>query len=388
MTITDALQDSNLFASWFDDPSWDAWKVVLKSTFGIALGYTDLLSLQLPDDPKAKADLSQVQHLADRAAKLTAQLLLFSRQQAMAQTSLNLNAVIENTLEMLEPIIGEDIEFDWIPDPDLGTIRADESQLGQILMNLATNARDAMPTGGTLTIETSKVTLDHEYVKTLVGGVEPGTYVRWKITDTGAGMDAATQQKIFDPFFTTKEVGQGTGLGLSTIHGIVKEHGAHIQVESEPGQGTSFTIYWPTIDQAGQSVSDEKAEPLPRGSETILVVEDEVAVREMIELGLQSQGYRVIGAGSAEEAQELFRQSDRPIDLLLTDVVMPGQSGPDLYTQLEAESPGLRALFISGHAHKFDEKGELFRTPFLQKPFRVSDLAVRVREVLGKEQIN
>jgi len=204
----------------------------------------------------------------------------------------------------------------------------------------------------------------------------------------GAGMDAAIQQKTFDPFFTTKEVGKGTGLGLSTVHGIVKEHGAHIQVESEPGIGTSFVIYWPTIDPEPQSISDEKAEPLPRGSETILVVEDEVTVKEMIKGVLQAQGYRVVCAGSAEEAQELFRRSDQPIDLLLTDVVMSGQSGPDLYTQLVTESPELRALFISGHTDPLEEKGERVRTSFLQKPFGVSDLAIRVREVLGKGKSN
>ena len=322
------------------------------------MGYADLLSLKLSDDPATKADLSQIQQLADRAAKLTAQLLLFSRQQAMDRTSLNLNAVIENTLAMLEPIIGEDIELNLLPDPDLGTIQADESQLGQILLNLATNARDAMPAGGALTIETSNVTLDRKNAKVLVGEVEPGAYVLWKISDTGAGMDAAIQQKIFNPFFTTKEVGKRTGLGLSTVHGIVKEHGAHIQVESESGEGITFLIYWPTIDKVSQSGSDNEAAPLPRGAETILVVEDEVAVKEMIEGVLQAQGYRVVCAGSAEEAQKLFRKSDQPFDLLLTDVVMPGQSGPDLYTQLASEKPELRALFISGHTERFKEQGK------------------------------
>ncbi|MCH8820156.1 MAG: PAS domain-containing protein [Acidobacteria bacterium] len=201
------------------------------------MGYTDLLAMQLPDDPKAKADLSQIQQLADRADRLTSQLLLFSRQQPMHPTSLDLNAVIENILMMLQRIIGEDIQLQWIPDPELGTIRADEARLGQILVNLAANARDAMPGGGTFTVETTNVTLDREDTNTLVAEVEPGAYVMWRISDTGAGMDAATQEKIFDPFFTTKEVGKGTGLGLSTVHGIVQEHGAsrwRVSQDKEP----------------------------------------------------------------------------------------------------------------------------------------------------------
>ena len=214
------------------------------------MGYADLLSLQIPDDPKAQPDLSQIQELAERAAKLTEQLLFFSRQQSMDQKFLDLNAVVESTVSLLRPIIGADIELNLMPDPDLGTIRADEGQIGQVLMNLTTNARDAMPTGGTLTIETSNIRLDREYANTL-NDVEPGAYILWKITDTGTGMDAATQEHIFDPFFTTKEVGKGTGLGLSTIHGIVKNHGGHIEVESEPEKGTTFKIYWPQVNEAG-----------------------------------------------------------------------------------------------------------------------------------------
>ncbi len=257
-------------------------------------------------------------------------------------------------------------------------------------MNLTTNARDAMPTGGMLTIETTNVTLDREYANTLVGDAEPGDYVRWRISDSGEGIDIGTQEKIFDPCYTTKEVGKGAGLGLSTVHGIVKEHGAHIQVESSPGKGTTFQIYWPIIAKVDPLVSGETKELLPRGSETIMVVEDEAAVKMMIERVLQFQGYRVFCAGSAEEAQELFRKSDQPIDLLLTDVRMPGQSGPDLYTQLVSENPELRALFISGHSEKpeGESKSSHQRIPFLQKPFRSADLAVCVREVLGNQKSN
>jgi len=213
------------------------------------MGYTDLLSLQLSDNPKVKNDLSQIQQLADRAAKLTEQLLFFSRQQSMIKQFLDLNAIIENTLTLLRPIIGADIELKVISDPDLGTIHAGENHLGQVLMNLTTNARDAMPSEGTLTIETCNVRLDLKHANTL-NEIEPGAYILWTVTDTGSGMDTATQQHIFDPFFTTKEIGKGTGLGLSTIHGVVKNHGAHIEVESEPEKETTFKIYWPQVDEA------------------------------------------------------------------------------------------------------------------------------------------
>ena len=353
------------------------------------MGYIDLLGFQIPDDPKVKADLSQVQQLADRAAKLTEQLLFFSRQHVTHHKSLDLNAVIESTLVMLRRIIGEDIQLKFIPDSDLGMIRADESQLGQVLVNLAANARDAMPRGGNLTIETANVRIDREFADTVVE-VEPGDYIMWRITDTGSGMEASTQEKVFDPFFTTKEVGKGTGLGLSSVHGIVKEHGAHIHLESAPGQGTSFISYWPRVAGADQKVSEEEEANPPHGSETILVVEDETAVREMIQRVLHSQGYRVVCAGSAEEALDLFRRSDRPFDLLLTDVVMPDQSGWELYTQLASETPGLKALFISGYSERAVGEGGIFEQgmPFLRKPFRASELALCVRKAMDKEKIN
>jgi len=292
------------------------------------MGYTELLRRQLPHDSKLEGDLFQIRDLSQRAKELTSQLLFFSHQQPVQERVLNLNTLIENTLTMLRRIIGEDLHLKFVPEPGLGNIRADEAQLGQVLLNLAVNARDAMPKGGKLTIRTANVVLgDSE------GEVQPGPYVMLAVTDSGQGMDEKIQQKVFDPFFTTKEVGQGTGLGLSTVHGIVKQHGGAITVSSEPGKGTTFKVYFPRVEAPVEELSAEpRKEVLPPGSETILVVEDEKTIRILLQRVLEMQGYKVFCAKNASEAEQIFVTGQ--IDLLLTDIVLPGQSGPELYRRL------------------------------------------------------
>ncbi len=345
------------------------------------MGFAELLSLQLPDDPKIRGDLSQVQGLAERAKALTRQLLIFSRQQPVQERVTNLNTLIENTLTMLQRIIGEDIHLKLVPDPELGNVRADESQLGQVFLNLAVNARDAMPEGGKLTVETANVMLDGEGTQ-----AEAGPYVTVTVTDTGSGMDTETQQKIFDPFFTTKEVGQGTGLGLSTVHGIIKQHGGAITVSSEPDKGTTFEVYFPRVEAPVEELPAEPREEVqPLGGETILVVEDEETIRILIQRVLEIQGYQVFCASNASEAEQNFARQVGQIDLLLTDIVMPGDSGPKLYKRLAVKHPLLKALFISGYTT--DQgllQNDLLKPdmPFLQKPFEPSKLSQKVREVL------
>jgi len=304
------------------------------------VGFAELVRLQLPDDPKIRDDLSQVQGLAERAKTLTRQLLLFSREQPVQERVLNLNTLIENTLTMLRQIIGEDIHLKFVPDPELGNLRADESQLGQVFLNLAVNARDAMPEGGKLTVETANVMLDGEGTQ-----AEPGPYVMVTVTDTGSGMDTQTQQKIFDPFFTTKEVGQGTGLGLSTVHGIIKQHGGAITVSSEPDKGTTFKVYFPRVEAPVEELPAEPREEVqPAGGETILVVEDEETIRILIHRVLEIQGYQVFCASNAGKAEQIFARQVGEIDLLLTDIVLPGDSGPKLYKGLGGEASSTEGL--------------------------------------------
>ena len=345
------------------------------------VGFGELLSSQLPDDPKIKGDLSQVQGLAERAKTLTRQLLFFSREQPVQERVLNLNPLIENTLTMLGRIIGEDIHFKFVPDPKLGNVRADQDQLGQVFLNLAVNARDAMPEGGNLTVETANVMLDGEGTQ-----AEPGPYVMVTVTDTGSGMDTETQQKIFDPFFTTKEIGQGTGLGLSTVHGIIKQHGGAITVSSEPDKGTTFKVYFPGVEAPVEELPDEAREEVlpPAGGETILVVEDEETIRILIQRVLEMQGYQVFCASNPSEAEQSFARQVGEIDLLLTDIVMPGDSGPKLYKRLAVKHPLLKTLFISGYTDQGILQDDLLEPdmPFLQKPFEPSKLSQKVRQVL------
>ncbi len=347
-------------------------------------GYTEFALSEVDPQSKAHDDLLQVRKLARRAAGLTQQLLAFSRKQTLELAPTHLNKLIENVINMLKRLIGEDIELCFAPAPSLGIVRVDRGQIDQILMNLAVNARDAMPQGGKLTIETANVVLDEAYAKAHVG-VKPGAYVMCAVADSGCGMDPETQAQIFDPFFTTKEVGRGTGLGLSTVYGIVKQHGGNIWVYSEPGQGTTFKIYLPRVDSDAKGRSCEPdPQEAPKGSETILVVEDESVVRDIASRVLRGQGYTVFVAASPNEAEEVFAQHADEIDLVLTDVVMPQRSGRKLHERLAAMRDSIKVLYMSGYTdnaivhHGVLDPG----TAFIQKPFNAAALARKIRSVL------
>jgi CheY-like chemotaxis protein len=328
----------------------------------------------------AASYIKQIQELADRAAGLTRQLLMFSRLQALRPVTLSLNDLIRQTLNMLEPLIGEDIRLTFEEGADRDLIRADRGQVTQVLLNLAVNARDAMPAGGTLRIRTDSVSLEEGRHRV---NLPAGPYVQLEISDSGHGMDEQTRRRVFEPFFTTKDVGQGTGLGLSTVYGIICEHQGAVLVDSDPGQGTTFRIFFPSVEGvAGES--ETKSEAVPSGAETILVAEDDTAVRNLIEQTLLSHGYRVCPAGSPVEAERIYKERRDEIALLLTDIVMPGESGPQLYRRLSAGNPTLRVLFMSGYTDKRTMYGDVLDPglPFIAKPFRPGDLARKVREAL------
>jgi len=300
---------------------------------------------------------------------------------------LNLNTVLANTEKMLRRLIGEDIDLVVAPDVDLGRVKADPGQIEQVIMNLAVNARDAMPAGGKLTIETRNVELaTAQATQRLV--VPPGSYVLLAVTDTGEGMDAATRGRIFEPFFTTKELGKGTGLGLSSVYGIVKQSGGSLWVYSEVGRGTTFKIYLPRVDEEQVRVEEQAratgVEVPARGVETLLVVEDEGAVRNLAARVLTAAGYQVLTAVNGEEALVLLEDRQGPVHLLLTDVVMPGMGGRELAARLATNWPDLKVLFMSGYTnnaivhHGVLDEG----TQFIGKPFSVMELTRKVREVL------
>jgi PAS domain S-box-containing protein len=348
----------------------------------VILSYSDLLFHDLaPDDPH-REDLSEITRAGQRAASLTRQLLTFSRQQVVAPRVLDLNEVLGDMSKMLPRLLGEDIELELRPGA-VGRVRVDPTSIEQVVMNLAVNARDAMPTGGKLTIETSSVVLDETYAREHVG-VKPGPHVLLAVTDTGVGMDTATQAHVFEPFFTTKEVGKGTGLGLSTVFGIVMQSGGSIWLHSEPGRGTSFKVYLPRVDEAAEAVAPSTAPTTLRGTETVLLVEDEAHVRAVARSILARSGYNVLVAGGAAEAIVHCEQHRGAIHLLLTDIVMPKMSGPELATKLVAMRSEMRVLCMSGYTddsiarHGFLESG----AAFLQKPFTPETLTWKVREVL------
>ncbi len=347
-------------------------------------GYSDLLLQGVePGDP-TREHLAQIKQAGDGAASLTRQLLAFSRRQVLQPQVLDLNAVVANTEKMLRRLIGEDIDLVMVRDPALGQAKADPGQIEQILINLAANARDAMPQGGKLTIETGNVELDDAYAR-CHATVTAGCYVMLAVSDTGIGMDAETRARIFEPFFTTKEKGMGTGLGLATVYGIVKQSGGHIWVYSEPGRGTTFKIYLSRVGEAGESVQTPEARArVAGGSETILLVEDEEAVRSLAARILQEHGYKVLESTSVEEALQIGARQEEPINLLLTDVVMPGMSGRNVAEHLGFFRPEMKVLYMSGYTdnaivhHGVLDAG----MAFLEKPFAPEALVRKVREVL------
>jgi len=347
-------------------------------------GYSELLLARLQAGDPTRKDMEEIKKAADRASGLTRQLLAFSRRQFVAPKVVDLNAVVANMDGMLRRLLGEDIiELCAELDPKVGAIHADPGQIEQVIMNLAVNARDAMPKGGRLTIETRNVTIEQQR-KTPVG-LEPGQYVRLAVRDTGHGMDAETQSHLFEPFFTTKEKGKGTGLGLSTVYGIVKQSRGNIAVESRLGQGTTFKIYFPMVKEgAAVAAGNNDGAPPARGRETILLVEDEPAVRGLVHETLRLQGYTVLEARHGIEALMTVAKHTGPIHLLLTDVVMPQMSGPEVAEKLQSIRPDTKVLYMSGYPdHPVFEQGRVSKdTSFLPKPFTPNVLAKKVRDVL------
>ena len=349
-------------------------------------GHTELLLDVLPVADHVTRKVEQIDRSADRAAALTRQLLAFSRMQVLQPRPMNLNSVVDEMGKLLPRLIGEDIELVVRPSSDLGTIRADASQMEQIIMNLAVNARDAMPSGGKLIIETQNIELDH-YYREAHPIVQPGRYVLLAVSDTGTGMDAETQAHIFEPFFTTKEQGKGTGLGLATVYGVVKQSGGFIWVYSELGKGTTFKIYLPRVDEAAAAATRASAPAqVLRGTETVLLTEDEQDVREVAREFLESAGYKVLQAPSGEAALNLAAEYHGAIDLLVTDMVMPGMSGQELARRMRGPRKDLRVLYMSGYSeHAAEEAAKSEGSAVLAKPFSRSALLRTAREVLQNE---
>ncbi len=351
---------------------------------GVITGYGELALRQLGPGHPVRARVDQMVKAAEHAASLTRQLLAFSRKQVMQPKLLDLNSIVADTQKMLGRLIGEDVELVIHAAAGLGTVKTDPGQIEQIILNLAVNARDAMPKGGSLTLETANVDLDEDYCAAHPPA-QPGRHVMLAVSDTGRGMDEETQRRIFEPFFTTKPEGEGTGLGLATVYGIVKQSGGYIWVYSEPDRGTTFKVYLPRVDEPAEALvpAGPPAEA-PRGDETILLVEDTEALREVIQETLEEHGYTVLLASNGEEALALARERKGPIDLLLTDVVMPKLGGGDLAKLLSALRPGLRVLYMSGYTDgAISQQGVLGEgVMLLEKPFTGDKLAWAVREAL------
>jgi PAS domain S-box-containing protein len=354
------------------------------NVLSVILGYGEILLEEVPKEDPNHADISVMVGAAQRAAALTRQLLAFSRRRAIQPDVVDLNTTVWGVDKMLRRIIGEDIDLRTTLASAPATVRADASQLEQIILNLTINARDAMPKGGALRIETATVDLDEKYASQHMG-VTPGTFVLLRVSDTGSGMDAATQKRVFEPFFTTKEVGRGTGLGLSTVYGIVQQGGGHIVLESEVDKGSSFSIYLPEAkEEALQPQIRRPQTRPPAGAGSVLVVEDDDEVRQVTVRMLRDQGYTVVDAGLPEQAKALALEHRAGIDVLLVDVVMPGMSGPMLAKELTELVPGLRVLYMSGYAGAAADQ-EITLAPgsdYIEKPFVPSALGKKVAELL------
>jgi two-component system cell cycle sensor histidine kinase/response regulator CckA len=347
-------------------------------------GYTEVLLEKLDSSNHLHSKVEAIQQAADRATTLTRQLLAFSRKQLLELKVVDLNAIVQDMERLLRPLIGENIELVTRLEPNVGRTRADAGQLEQVIMNLVVNAKDAMPDGGKITIQTASAELDDAYRREHTY-IQPGSYVMLSVSDTGCGMDKETQSRIFEPFFTTKEKGKGTGLGLSTVYGIIKQSGGYIFAHSELGHGTTFRIYLPRVEDAAEATDTVKATSSDlAGSETVLLVEDEESVRQLVAETLSSRGYQVLEAENGEEALKLAADSSRTIDLMITDVVMPGISGRELARELVKTRPQTKVLFLSGYTEDaVVHQGVLEPdTAFLQKPFTLQNLAKKVREVL------
>ncbi len=350
----------------------------------IVNGYSEMLLQSLPANDPQRDNAVQIKEAGERAVALTRQLLAFSRKQMLEPKVLDLNAVVTNTEKMLTRMIGEDIKLAAALMPKLGRVKADPGQIEQVMMNLAVNARDAMPQGGKITIETANVELDENFARKHVV-VKPGRYVMLAVSDTGCGMDAETQKRVFEPFFTTKGLGKGTGLGLATVYGIVKQSGGSIWVYSEVGRGTTFKVYLPRVEEEPDVVlpGAVRAAPL-KGTETILLVEDDAPLRKLTQAILKKGGYAVLSAGHSDEAFRVCAEHKGPIHLLMSDVVMPDMSGYELAQRMTSAHPDMKVLYLSGYTDDTVVRhGVLDRSmAFLQKPFTTHGLLRKVREVL------
>jgi len=351
---------------------------------GVIIGYSQVMKRSLGPSHSSYEHAEEIEKASQRAVSLTRQLLAFSRQQVLEPAILSLNALVADMEKMLPRLLGEDIKVDLSLDPVLGHVKADQGQLEQVLMNLAVNARDAMPGGGKLTVRTANVDLDLAYTRHHPGS-KPGRYVMLGVTDTGIGMDPETQAHIFEPFFTTKERDKGTGLGLATVYGVVKQSGGYIAVDSEKGKGASFSVFLPRVEQEVDATEAASPKPLSvRGSETILLVEDAEPLRKLAHMFLKDNGYKVLTAADGEEALQVAKQHAAPIQMLLTDVVMPGINGRVLAERLGPWQPGMKVLYMSGYTDSFIAGHGVLESGIhlLHKPFTEETLARKVREVL------
>jgi PAS domain S-box-containing protein len=350
-------------------------------------GMSELVLAEVSHDSRVHADVQEISHAGERAARLTRQLLAFSRQQILEPRVLDINTVVAGMESLLRRLLGEDIDLLVVAAPRLGHAKVDPGQIEQVISNLAVNARDAMPRGGQLTIETGNVTIVEASAGQRGEAVPPGSYVRLAVTDSGVGMDEDTRARIYEPFFTTKGPGKGTGLGLSTVYGIIKQSHGFIEVDSEVGRGTSFTVYLPQVAEAAGTDRQGPAAVSNAGTETILVVEDNAGLRKLATRVLASAGYHVIGAASGEEALRLLEHHDGPVHLLLSDVVMPGMNGRQLAEQIAPARPRMKVLLMSGYTDDAIVRHEVSdaEVPFLSKPFTGVALLQKVREVLDSQ---
>ena len=352
----------------------------------VILGFTDTVLFDLEDDSAYREPLVRVQQAAERAAALTRQLLAFSRRQVLKLAPIDLNQLVENLMKMVHRLMGEDIELLVAPASGLETVNADQGQIEQVLLNLCLNARDAMPEGGRLTIETQNVVFDEDYCQAH-DWARPGRHIMVSVSDSGCGMDEETRLQIFEPFFTTKEEGKGTGLGLATVYGIIRQHQGMIQVYSEPGKGTRFTLYLPAIDQQLPVSSGLEVQKIPGGNETILMAEDNEHIRIIAKEMLEEAGYKVLTAIDGQEALHLFNQHEDEIKMLFLDIVMPKIGGRAVYEEISLHHPGIKCLFISGYSQEAVHTNFIHEAGLnlLQKPFRRDELLQAVRETLDKD---
>lgn len=350
-------------------------------------GYSDFTLIKMAETDPLRKNILEIKKAGERSAALTQQLLAFSRKQILKPVTLHINQVVTEISALLERLIGEDITLVKLSDLVIKPVKIDSSQLSQVIVNLAVNARDAMPNGGTLTIETRNVCFDESYARNVLG-INVVDFVMLSVSDTGIGMDDETRQHIFEPFFSTKEAGKGTGLGLATVYGFINQSGGFITVDSSPGKGTTFKIFLPCVEEVSEKNREESAgESIVNGAETILFVEDEETVRNLGRRILESCGYKVFEATGGSQALEICEKNDLKVDLLLTDVVMPQMSGRELWEIFVKKSPETKVLFISGYTDDTIVRNGIKNdeTNFIQKPFTIDALTRKVREILDTE---